>query len=112
MPCQDLRVMGTSLGIEDYLVFPTTCYYYFWAVILFVLFLILSYVLYNRERETVNPQSDLISSMGVSATAVFFLAVIGSLITSTNGIPMIQQDILLTVVALWIVLAALWFFKK
>lgn len=111
MPCQDLSIMGSRLGIEDYLVYPTTCYYYFYAVILLVLFIIIAFVVYHREKEE-QPQADLISNLGVGSTAVMVLAVIGSLITSTNGIPMIQQDILLTIVAIWIVIAAIWFFKK
>jgi len=111
MVCQDLTIMGSRTGIEDLLVYPTTCYYYFWAVMLFTLFIVLAFILYNREREE-STQADLISSMGVSSTAILVLAVIGSLITSTNGLPMIQRDILLTVVAIWIVISAIWFFKK
>ena len=111
MPCQDLTIMGTRTGLEDLLVYPTTCYYHFWSVMLFVIFIVIAFALYNRERE-VTTQADLISSLGVSATAVMFLAIVGSLISSTNGIPMIQQDILLFVVAFWVVISAIWFFKK
>lgn len=111
MPCQDLRIMGNSTGIEDYLVYPTTCYYYFWAVLLSVIFVLIAYGLYNREREN-TPNADLISSLGVSMTVVLFLAIIGTLITSTNGLPMIQQDILLTITGIWIAISAIWFFKK
>lgn len=111
MVCRDLTVMGARMGIEDYLVYPTTCYYYFWAVILFVLFIVITYGMYSRERE-LQVQPDLISSAGVGSIAILLLAIIGSLISSTNGIPMIQQDILLTVIALWVVISAIWFFKK
>lgn len=110
MPCSDLTVMGSRIGIADYLVYPTTCYYHLWTVILFVIFCVVSFVLYNKEREN-QTQADLISSLAISATAILVLAGIGSLITSTNGLPMIQQDILLPVVAFWIVLSAVWFFK-
>jgi len=111
MPCEGLSIMGSSLGIEDILVFPVTCYYYFWAVILVTLFIILSYILYNRERED-QVKPDLISILGISSTATLFLAVIGSLIKSTSGIVMIQQDILLYCVAVWIIFVSIWFFKK
>lgn len=111
MVCQDLTIMGARIGIEDYLVYPTTCYYHFWSVVLFVLFVIISYGLYNRERET-QVQPDLISSLGVGSTVILFLTIIGTLITSTDGTPMIQQDVLLIVVAFWIVISGIWFFKK
>ena len=111
MPCQDLSIMGNRTGIEDLLVYPTTCNYYFWAVILVVIFILVSFILYNRERED-RPNPDLISSLGVGATVVLFLAIIGSLISSTNGVPMIQQDIFLAVIAFWIVITTIWFFKK
>ncbi len=111
MVCSGLDIMGTNQTIADYLVFPTSCVYSFWGIMLFTIFVLLTFILYNRERETFI-QADLISSAGVSSTAVMFLLVVGSLVKSSTGIPMIQQDILLSGVALWIVISALWFFKK
>lgn len=111
MACRGLEVMGANQTIADYLVFPTSCVYSFWAIMFFTLFILITFVLYNRERE-VFVQADLISSAGVSATAIVFLLVVGSLIKSSTGIPMIQQDILLGGVAFWIIISAMWFFKK
>ncbi len=106
-----LAAMGTTLEWADYLVYPTTCFYYFWAIILFGLFVVIAFLLFNREREDV-VKPDLISSLGVSATAVMLLALIGTLIESGNGIPMIQSDIFLSIIAFWIAIVGLWHFKK
>lgn len=111
MACSGLEVMGSNQTIADYLVFPTSCVPSFWAIMLFTLFVLITFVLYNRERE-VFVQADLISSAGVAATAVMLLLIVGSLIKSSTGIPMIQQDILLGGVAFWIIISAIWFFKK
>ncbi len=111
MACRGLDVMGTNQTLADYLVFPTSCVYSFWAILFFTLFILITFILYNRERED-TVQADLISSAGVSATAVFVLMVVGSLVKSSTGIPMVQQDILLGGVAFWIIISAIWFFKK
>ena len=97
--------------IADLLVWPTGCFYHFYTVILFTLFTVLSLSLYFIEKERA-VKSDIISSLGVSSIATFFLAVMGTLIKDSSGIPMIQQDILLYVLALTIVFVLIWFFKK
>ena len=105
-----IEAMGSLSSWADWIVYPTTCYYYFYALIFFVLFGILMFALFNREREEL-AKPDLISSAGVSATAIMFLASIATLIKSTSGIPMLQTDIFVYIIAMWIVLAGLWFFK-
>ncbi len=110
MVCQGIDVMGTNLSFADYLVFPTTCFYHFYSVIFFGLFLLLVFILFQTERET-NPKPDIVSIIGVSATAILFLAVIATSIKSTGGIPMLQRDILLYIVALWIAISSVWYFK-
>lgn len=111
MACQGLDIMGTNLSFADYLIYPTTCFYYTYAVIFFALFAIITFLLWNRERELF-VKADMMSSMGVSATAILFLALISTLISSTNGIPMLQRDIFLFIVAFWIVISGIWFFKR
>lgn len=110
--CQTLfEVFGNSLTIEDYIVFPTTCYYYFYLVILSGLFFLFTLFLYNKEKEDF-AKPDIISSAGTSATAIFFLALIGTLIESSTGLPMVQQDVFLYIIAMWLVIVGIWFFKK
>lgn len=111
MVCQGLDVMGPSLGFADYIVYPTTCFYHFYAVILFGLFILILFILHNRDRELIL-KADLISSAAISATAILFLSIIATLIKSTSGLPMLQQDIFLYVIAFWIAIVSIWFFKK
>lgn len=111
MVCQALDIMGSNLNIVDLLVYPTTCFYYTYAIIFFAFFIILALFLYNREREQfVKP--DMISSLGTSATAVLFLGLIGTLIKTDSNIPMVQSDIFLYMFVIWIVIMAIWYFKR
>lgn len=109
--CSDLTVMGSNIGIVELLVYPTTCFYYTYAIIFFALFIVIALLLYNREREDI-PKPDMISSIGTSATAVLFLALITTLIKTEDGIPMLQRDIFIYIFVIWIVLVAIWFFKR
>ncbi len=98
-------------SIGDFLVWPTSCNYYIYLIVFATLFITLSLILYNKQKES-QIRSDLISSMGVSSIAVLFLALIGTLIKNEASIPMIQQDIFLYVFAVTIVFLLIWFFKK
>ncbi len=108
MVCESFAGVGS---IADILVWPTGCYYYFYLVVLGTIFLVISLSLYNTERERFI-KADMISSLGVASIPTLFLAVIGTLIENSDGIPMIQQDILLYVLAFSIVFIVIWFFKK
>ena len=98
-------------SIGDLLVWPTSCNYYIYLIVFFTIFVVLSLILYNRHKE-LQITSDLISSMGVSSIAVLFLALTGTLIKNSIGIPMIQQDIFLYTFATGIVFILIWFFKR
>ncbi len=111
MVCEDLSIMGSNIGLVEILVYPTTCFYYTYAFFFFALFILLSLFLYNREREDF-PKPDMISAIGTSATAIFFLALIGTLIKTSDNIPMVQLDIFRYIFVIWIVLVAIWYFKK
>ena len=107
-------VCSGFVGIEswgDILVWPTSCNYYFYLIVLAVVFITLSLILYNREKEE-RTRSDMVSSMGVSAIATLILGLIGTLIKNTAGIPMIQNDIFLYVYSISIIFILIWFFKK
>ena len=95
----------------DMLVWPTACNYYFYLIVLAVVFITLSLILYNREKEE-RIRADMISSLGVSSIVTLILALIGTLIKNTAGIPMIQNDIFLYIFALAIIFILIWFFKK
>ena len=95
----------------DLLVYPTSCFYYFYLVVLGTIFITLTLILYNKEKEE-QVKSDIISILGVSSIATIILALIGTLIKNTAGIPMIQRDIFLYVLAMGIVFISIWFFKR
>ncbi len=98
-------------NIGDLLVWPTSCYYHFYLVVFITIFITLALILWNRQEEK-EVTADIISSLGVSSIAVIFLALIGTIIKNTAGIPMVQQDIFLYVFAVGIIFILLWFFKK
>ncbi len=99
----------TTVG--DWLVWPTGCNYYFYLVVFATIFITLTLILYNKEREEI-VKADIISSLGVSSIVTLILALIGTLIRNTANIPVVQQDIFLYIFAFTIVFILLWFFKK
>lgn len=105
--CQGLDIYGTQTGLVEILAFPNTCNYYFWAVILGFIFVILTLILYNKEREQF-VKSDIISALGVSALSTVLLAVPLTL-TSPQ---IVEADIFLYIVAFAVVFISLWIFKK
>lgn len=107
MACAGLEILGTETGLVQLLAFPNTCNYYFWAIILGFIFVILALVLYNKEREEF-VKGDIISSLGVSALSTVLLALIGTL----TDPQIIEQDIFLYILAFSVVFIGLWFFKK
>ena len=111
MVCEDLSIMGSDIGMVEILIYPTTCFYYFYAVIFFALFIVIALYLYNKEREKFT-KADMIGSLATSSTAILFLSLIGTLIKTSSGIPMVQNNIFLYIFAIWIILVSLWFFKK
>ena len=98
-------------NLADLLVWPTSCNYNFYLVFFITFFITLSLILYNKDKEALI-RSDAVSSMGVSAIATFFLALTGTMIVNSAGIPMVQQDIFLYILAGAIVFIVVWFFKR
>jgi len=104
-------IILTAESISDYLVWPTGCDYYFYLKILGALFMVISWTIYKAEKQTQSGGADLLSAMGVSSIAITIIAVIGTLITNTQNIAMIQGDILLYILAVSIPILLIWFFK-
>ncbi len=107
MVCQGLDIYGSETGLIEILACPNTCNYYFWAAILGFIFVILTLIIYNKEREEF-VKSDIISALGVSALATVLLAIPGTLTTPA----IIEADIFLYTLAFAIVFIGLWLFKK
>ncbi len=107
-------VCSTFTGLAtfgDFLVWPTACNYYFYLIVLGTIFITLTLILYNREKDE-QIRADAISCLGVSAIATIVLALIGTLIKNTAGIPMVQDDIFLYVFSMGIIFIGIWFFKR
>ena len=98
-------------NVGDLLVWPTGCNYYFYLVVFAALFITLSLILYNREKEE-RIRADMVSCLGVSSIVIVVLALIGTLIKNSADIPMVQQDIFLYVFAIATIFILIWFFKK
>lgn len=112
MVCQSLwEAMGSDLGLVEIFIYPTTCFYHFYSAILFFIFAVLALILYNTEKDDLS-KADMISSIGTSATATMFIAMVGTLVKSSNGIVMIQFDIFRYVLAIWVVIVSIWFLKN
>ncbi len=99
----------TTIG--DLLIWPTGCNYYFYLIVFGTIFLTLALILYNREKEE-RIRGDMVSCLGVSSIVTVVLALIGTLIKNSAGIPMVQQDIFLYVFAVAVIFIMIWFFKK
>ncbi|KKK95580.1 hypothetical protein LCGC14_2671390 [marine sediment metagenome] len=108
MVCAEFTGIGS---VADLLVWPTVCNYWFYLIVFATIFITLSLILYNKQKDD-EVKGDLISSMGVSAIAILFLSLIGTLIKNSEGIPMVQQDVFIYIFAMSIIFILLWFFKK
>lgn len=98
-------------GFADLLVWPTSCSYYFYLMILEFIFLFLTWSTYDSEEDKVG-KANIFPSLAISSIVVLFLASIGTLIVNTQGIPVIQADIMLILIAQLIVLVGLWIFNQ
>ncbi len=97
-------------GFGDFLVWPTGCNYFFYLWIFGALFIILSFGLFKAEEKR-KTEGEMISAMGVSSIAVSIISIIGTLIKNSSGVPMIQADILLYILASTTVIVLIWIFK-
>lgn len=93
-------------GISGFLSYPTSCIPQFYAYIMGALWVILTFILYNREKDDNKIlKPDFLSSMGVSAIAIIFISLIGTLL----GI--IQSDIFIEIIVVGLIFIAIWIFK-
>ncbi len=102
--------IGSIESVADFFVYPTTCNYFFWLYVLGALFMIIAWALFRAE-EARKGEGEFISALGISSIAVTSIGIIGTLVESTQGVPMIQSDILLYMVAATVVFVLLWMFK-
>lgn len=104
MVCNGLETLVDN-SITGILAFPTSCDYYFYAKIMGTFFVVLSMILYNREKDKFI-KSDMLSSMGVSAIATIFVALIGTFIK------IIQPDVFIEIFVVGMILIVIWLLKN
>lgn len=106
--CEMISNLNT---IADFLVWPTSCNYNFYLIIFLVFTVIIGWSIYVREKNE-KGTGDLMGAFAISSLGITIVSVIGTLIKSTDGIPMIQGDILLIFLAITIPLNAIWYFSN
>ena len=102
--CKGLETLADNT-ITGILAFPTSCDYQFYAKIMGALFIVLSSILYARDKDKFI-KSDMISSMGVSAIAVIFISLIGTFLK------IIQQDIFIEILVVGMIFIVVWLLKQ
>lgn len=107
MACEILTDMQT---FGDFLVYPTGCNYYFYLILIGFLMIIVTWFLFKSEEKKTG-RGDFLSSLAVSNIVMSVLFSIGTLVQNSDGIPMIQSDILLISIAVTVVMVLLWIFK-
>ena len=104
MTCNGLETLVDN-SITGILAFPTSCDYYFYAKIMGAFFIILSMILFNRDKDKFQ-KSDMVSSMGVSAIATIFVSLIGTLIK------IIQPDVFIEIFVAGMIFIVIWLLKN
>ena len=104
MVCQELTGNINS-SISSILSYPSTCVPQFWGEIMGAFFIILTMILFNRDKDKYL-KSDMISAMGVSSIATIFVSLIGTLI----GI--IQNNVFIEIFVVGTIFIIIWLLKK
>lgn len=102
--CNGLETLADN-SITGILAFPTSCVYNFYGLIMGAFFIILSSILYSRDKDKFI-KSDMVSSMGVSAIATIFISLIGTFLK------IIQQDVFIEILVIGMIFVSVWLLKK
>ena len=102
----------TCAGLDNYvnatigqlLAYPTTCDTQFYAKIMGGLWLIITLILFFKERER-DVKPDFLSSAGVSALAIIIISLVGTLLT------IISTEVFLEIMVLGGVFVVIWMIR-
>ncbi len=108
MACEILS--GIS-SFSDFLVYPVTCNFYFYLIILGFFFILLSWFLFKGQDLANESRGDMIGSLAISSITVSVLGGIGTLIKNGENIAMVHVDIMLYILAATAVFVLIWIFK-
>jgi len=104
MVCSGLEKLVDN-SITGILAFPTSCFYQFYAGIMGAFFIILSVILYQRDKDLIG-KSDMMSAFGVSAIATIFVSLIGTFVK------IIQPDIFIEIFVVGMIFIVIWLLKN
>lgn len=104
MVCTGLETLADQT-ITGILAFPTSCYYQFYAMMMGVLFIVITFTLKAVDEEKFL-KSDTISAMGFSAIVTIFISLIGTTIN------IIQPDIFIEIFVIGMIFVVIWLLKK
>lgn len=107
--CAGLETLAIST-VADILGYPSSCDYYFYAKFLAAIFIILTFTLFNKEKESYI-RSDMISCMGVSSLAVISLGLILNSMETSWGSNVLPGDVFIEVLVAALIPAVIWIFK-
>lgn len=92
-------------GPEDILTYPLTGDFYFWAKILFAIWIVLGLTTFFEERLRLG-KGNFLSSFAVSSLAVIVLAFIGSLFDIVTG------EVFVSILVIGCLLIFVWYVKS
>lgn len=98
-------------GPIDLVVYPNTCWPYFWTLILGGIWAILAAAMYSSELKRFFT-SEILSCISVAGIVTVFLALIGTLITGSNGVPMVTDNGLISLLSVLIIFIIVWLIKE
>src|SRR5690606_19490702 len=85
--CVSIAEYGLG-SLVDVIVYPNTCWPYFYTAILGFLWLLIATLMYNSELKR-NFTSEMLSCVAIGGIAITILSLIGTIIVGSNGVPMV-----------------------
>ena len=101
----DLSNLSVNATIVDLMALPNSSYPFYWGLIIIGLWVIFSFTLYFREKDSVG-KSNLLSAMAVSAFAMIILSTI---LTLT---PILTMEIFLPLLIGGLLIISVWIFSS
>ena len=104
MVCAGLETLIDN-SITGILAFPTSCDYWFYGKVMFAFWIIISFILFNRDKDKLI-KPDMVSAMGVSAIVTIFVAFLGT------AIKIIQADVMIRIFVIGMIFVVIWLIKR
>lgn len=114
MVCAGLETIA-STSIVGILAFPTSCFYWFWGLIMLAWWIILASILFFADKDKFI-KSDILSALGVSSVVnvvtSLALTLLREELDSGVIISVMQPDVFTTVFTINMIFIVLWLIRK